>query len=58
MANLIAFLTFCTSSTIGMIMPTAPRSTAFWMSPSVASGTRINGIAGAPLHAITMCATS
>ena len=43
-----AFRTFSTSSTIGMMMPTAPRSVAFWMSPSVASGTRINGIAGRP----------
>ena len=39
-------------------MPSAPMSVAFCRSPSVASGTRMNGIAEAPLHAATMCATS
>ncbi len=33
-------------------------SVAFWMSPSVALGTRMNGIAGASLHAQIMRATS
>src|SRR5438132_1636891 len=33
-------------------------SVAFWISLSVASGTRIKGIAGAPLHAQIILATS
>ena len=45
-------------STVGTIIPTAPMSVAFWISPSVASGTRIKGIAGAPLQAQIILATS
>jgi hypothetical protein len=45
-------------STIGTMTPSAPMSVAFWMSPSVAEGTRMNGIAGASRHAQIMFATS
>ena len=46
------------TATIGTMMPRAPMSTAFWMSPSVASGTRMNGMAGASLQAQIIRATS
>jgi hypothetical protein len=38
--------------------PMAPMSVAFWMSPSVASGTRMNGIPADPRQAKIMRATS
>jgi hypothetical protein len=39
-------------------MPSAPMSVAFWISLSVASGTRMNGVAAAPRQANIMRATS
>jgi hypothetical protein len=41
-----------------MMMPSAPMSVAFWISPGVESGTRMNGTAGASRHAQIMRATS
>jgi hypothetical protein len=45
-------------STIGTMTPRAPMSVAFWMSPSVAAGMRMKGIAGASRHAQIIRAAS
>ncbi len=45
-------------STIGTMMPNAPMSVAFWMSPSVGAGIRMKGMAGAPRQAQIMRAAS
>ena len=49
---------FSTVSTVGTIIPNAPISVAFWISLSVASGTRMNGMALAPRQAQIIFATS
>ena len=58
LAHFTAFCAFSTVSTVGTMIPNAPMSVAFWISLSVASGTRMNGIAEAPRQAQIILATS
>ena len=48
LANITALRASSTVSTIGMMIPSAPASVAFWMSPTLAVGTRTNGMQPAP----------
>ncbi len=56
--NSTALRASSTESTIGMMMPSAPASVAFWMSPSFAVGTRTNGMLPASATTLMSCCVS